>query len=57
MLYVGLAIMIVGTFLFMLPFAINKYEVLIEIGFLTFALGGILTVASAVVTAFMSAIN
>ncbi len=53
MLYVGLVIMIIGMFLFMLPFAINKCEALIKIGFLTFALGGIL----AVVGAFMSAIN
>lgn len=49
-LYAGLAIMIVGMFLFMLPFAINKCEVLIEIGFLTFALGGILAVVSAVMS-------
>lgn len=53
MLYIGLTIMIIGIFLFMLPFAINKCEALIRIGFPTFALGGVL----AIVSAFMSAIN
>lgn len=47
MLYIGLAIMIVGMFLFMLPFVINKWEPLITIGFLVFVLGGILTIISA----------
>lgn len=52
MIYItGLAIMITGIFLFMIPITFNKFERLVEIGFLVFCLGAVICVIGAIMTA------
>lgn len=45
---IGLVIMVLGVFLFMVPMAFNKWETLIKIGFFTFAIGCVVILLGAI---------
>lgn len=47
-IYVGIAVMVIGVLLFLIPMFLNKREELAQIGFIIFCVGGFVTTAGAI---------
>ena len=48
-IYVGIAIMVIGILLFLITMFLNEKEEIAQIGFIVFCVGGFVTIAGAIV--------